>query len=83
VNARARLVAKIGTAAALAVAAFVAEKEGTVLRTYRDPIGIVTACTGHVDPTLRLGTTYTAEQCREMLYSQARRRSGLREDAAQ
>ncbi|WP_019652272.1 lysozyme [Variovorax atrisoli] len=67
-NAKARLIAKVGAVAAAAAVAFVAGKEGTVPRTYLDPIGIITACTGHVDPTLKLGTTYTAEQCRDMLY---------------
>jgi lysozyme len=68
-SAKARLVAKVGGIAAAAAVAFVASKEGTILQTYRDPIGIITACTGHVDPTLRMGTTYTAEQCKEMLYA--------------
>lgn len=68
-NAKAKLIARVGAAAAAAVVAFVASKEGTVLRTYRDPIGVITACTGHVDPSLKLGTTYTAEQCRDMLYA--------------
>jgi lysozyme len=66
---KAKLIAKVGALAAAAAVAFVASKEGTVLQTYRDPIGIITACTGHVDSSLRLGTTYTPEQCREMLYS--------------
>ena len=39
-----------------------------MLRTYRDPIGIVTACTGHTGPELRMGQTFTKEQCTEMLY---------------
>lgn len=68
-SAKARLIAKVGALAAAAAVAFVASKEGTILQTYRDPIGIITACTGHVDPSLRLGTTYTREQCRDMLYS--------------
>lgn len=67
-NPKAKLAAKIGAVAAAAVAAFVAGQEGTVLRTYKDPIGIITACTGHVDATLRLGTRYTPQQCQEMLY---------------
>jgi lysozyme len=67
-NAKAKLIGKVGAVAAAAALAFVAGKEGTVYRTYRDPIGIITACTGHVDSSLRLGTTYTPEQCRAMLY---------------
>lgn len=65
---KAQLATKIGIVAAAAAAAFVATHEGTIPRTYRDPIGIITACTGHVDPSLKMGTTYTAEQCQEMLY---------------
>lgn len=67
-NPKAKLAAKIGAGAAAVAAAFVATHEGTILRTYRDPIGIITACTGHVDATLKMGTTYTAAQCQEMLY---------------
>jgi lysozyme len=68
-NAKAKLIGKIGAVAAAAAVAFVAGKEGTVPRTYLDPIGIITACTGHVDPSLKLGTSYTAEQCQDMLYA--------------
>jgi lysozyme len=50
------------------VVPFVATHEGTVHRTYRDPIGIVTACTGHTGPELRMGQTFTREQCEAMLY---------------
>ncbi len=67
-NARGRLAAKVGAGVAGLAVAFIATHEGTVLRTYRDPIGIITACVGHVDPSLRLGTTYTPAQCQEMLY---------------
>ena len=42
-----KLIAKIGAATAALVVFTVALYEGTVLRTYRDPIGIVSACTGH------------------------------------
>lgn len=58
-----KLAAKIGGVAAAAVLAIVPFFEGTVLHTYKDPIGIVTSCTGHVDSTLKLGTSYTPEQC--------------------
>ena len=65
---RVTLIAKIGAAAAALVVSTVALYEGTVLRSYRDPIGIVTACTGHTGPELRMGQTFTKEQCTEMLY---------------
>lgn len=66
---RAKLIAKIGAAAAALAVSTVAVYEGTVLRTYRDPIGIITACTGHTGPELAMGQTFTREQCEEMLYA--------------
>lgn len=41
--------------------------EGTVLKTYRDPVGIPTACTGHTGPEVRMGQVYTKEQCYTLL----------------
>lgn len=40
--------------------------EGTILRGYKDPIGIVTACTGHT-LTAVLGKPYTKEECEALL----------------
>mgnify|MGYP001588367610 FL=1 len=34
-----------------------------VNKTYKDPIGIITACRGHVDSTLKMGQTFTTDQC--------------------
>lgn len=65
---KAQLIAKIGVAAAALVVSVVVTYEGTVLRTYRDPIGILTACTGHTGPELKMGQTFTREQCEAMLY---------------
>lgn len=62
------LIAKIGAAAAALAVSSVAIYEGTVLHTYRDPVGIVTACTGHTGPELRMGQVFTREQCEQMLY---------------
>jgi len=67
-NHKQKLIAAIGAAVAAVVVPFVATHEGTVYRTYRDPIGIVTACTGHTGPELRMGQTFTREQCEAMLY---------------
>lgn len=64
-----KLAARIGGAAAAAAAVFVATHEGAVLRTYRDPIGIVTSCTGHTGPELQMGQTFTKQQCDEVLYA--------------
>lgn len=63
-----KLIAKIGAAAAALAVSTVAYFEGTVQHTYRDPVGIVTACTGHTGPELQMGQTFTREQCEAMLY---------------
>ena len=65
---RQRLVAKIGAGAVAMVLPVVLLYEGTVHSTYKDPIGIVTVCTGHTGPELRMGQRYTKEQCETMLY---------------
>lgn len=64
-----RLVAAIGSGAAALVVPLVMQYEGTVPKTYRDPVGILTACTGHTGPELRMGQTFTRQQCEEMLFS--------------
>lgn len=37
--------------------------EGTIYKAYRDPVGIITACTGHTSPYLRMGMTFTKAEC--------------------
>lgn len=65
---RQKLAARIGAGAVAMVVPVVMLWEGTVLRSYKDPIGIVTACVGHTGPELRMGQRYTLEQCEDMLY---------------
>ena len=65
---RGKLVAKIGAGATAIAVPLVMLYEGTVLQSYRDPIGIVTACVGHTGPELRMGQRYTRQQCEDMLY---------------
>ena len=65
---RGKLTAKIGAGAVALVVPLVMLWEGTVLRSYRDPIGIITACVGHTGPELRMGQRYTRQQCENMLY---------------
>lgn len=65
---RQRLVAKIGAGAVAMVLPVVLLYEGTVHSTYKDPINKITACTGHTGPELRIGQTFTKEQCETMLY---------------
>lgn len=62
-----RLVAKVGVGVAALLLAAVPLFEGTVLKTYRDPIGIITSCTGHTGPELKMGQTFTKAQCDEQL----------------
>ena len=65
---RAKLAAKIGAGATALAIPLVMLYEGTVLQSYRDPIGIITACVGHTGPELRMGQRYTRQQCEDMLY---------------
>lgn len=64
-----KAVVKLSAAAVAVAAPLILHFEGTIFRSYRDPIGIVTACTGHTGPELRMGQAYTPAQCREMLYA--------------
>ncbi|WP_395008311.1 lysozyme [Undibacterium sp.] len=64
-----KLVAKIGAGAVALLVPLAMFFEGTVNKTYKDPIGILTACTGHTGADVKVGQTYTDEQCREMLYA--------------
>ena len=67
-NWKEKLIATIGGAAMVLAVPLVQKYEGTVLRSYRDPVGIVTACTGHTGPELKMGQAYTRQQCEDMLY---------------
>lgn len=63
-----KLLAALGAGAVALAVPLVARYEGTVLRSYRDPVNVLTSCTGHTGPELRDGQTFTREQCEEMLY---------------
>lgn len=54
------------TAAAALLLSFVPTFEGMILKGYKDPIGIVTACAGHT-ATAVLGKPYTRQECEELL----------------
>lgn len=56
----------VGPVAAAMLSVAVPKVEGTILRGYRDPVGIVTACTGHTK-TAVLGRAYTREECARLL----------------
>lgn len=63
---RKSLQATVGVACAATLLTCVPRFEGTILRGYRDPIGIVTACSGHT-ATAVLGRPYTPEECQRLL----------------
>ena len=62
-NDRVKLIAKIGAAAVALVIPVVTYYEGKVNRTYVDPVGVLTSCYGHTGPELKLGQSFTDEQC--------------------
>ena len=64
---KSKLALKIGAGAVALCVPLVVLFEGTVLRVYRDPIGILTSCTGHTGPELRMGQVFTKEQCEQQL----------------
>jgi lysozyme len=63
-----RLIVAVGASAAAILASYVPKFEGVVLRGYRDPVGIVTACAGHT-ATAVLGRPYTKAECERLLVS--------------
>ena len=64
---KAKLIAKLGLGAVALAVPVVMMYEGLITRTYRDPIGILTACYGHTGPELRMGQRYTEAECERML----------------
>lgn len=60
------LVAIVGAAAAAGLLAFIPTQEGTKLTTYRDPVGVLTYCTGATENAI-WGKTYTIAQCQAQL----------------
>lgn len=66
---RKRFAAVVGVAAAGMLLAIVPRFEGTASKSYADPIGLVTVCTGHQADGIEHGRTYTAEECERLLVS--------------
>lgn len=60
------LQASVGAGAAALLLTYVPQLEGVILRGYKDPIGIVTACAGHTKTAI-LGRPYTAAECSALL----------------
>lgn len=65
-SAKQTLVATVGAGCCAALLSYVPQFEGTVLRGYKDPIGIVTACTGNTKSAV-LGKPYTKAECEQLL----------------
>lgn len=60
------LKATVGAGVAAILLTYVPQFEGMVLRGYKDPIGIVTACAGHTK-TAVLGRPYSKDECLVLL----------------
>jgi lysozyme len=58
-----KIAAACGLSGAIAATSLLMPFEGKVNKTYLDPIGLYTSCYGHLDPTSKLGTEYTDDQC--------------------
>jgi lysozyme len=65
-NNRKKLVALVGAGAAASLIIMIPQFEGTVLKGYRDPIGIPTKCMGDTHNVV-VGKTYTKAECDESM----------------
>lgn len=59
--------AGFGLAAIMLAVPMTAYYEGTVLHTYRDPVGISTACIGETDKEIVLQERFTEQECTAVL----------------
>lgn len=62
-----KLLGAVGLSGALAGSYLIYPFEGQVNSVYADPVQLLTVCVGHVDNTLKMGQTFTDEQCLETL----------------
>lgn len=60
------LIAIVGATAAAGLIALVPQFEGTIFKTYRDPVGVLTYCTGATEGAA-WGKTYSPDECRAQL----------------
>lgn len=67
INPRAKLLALVGAGVMVTLYHFVPRQEGEVRHAYFDSARIVTACDGHTGPELKIGQTFSAEDCQAML----------------
>lgn len=63
---RQKLAATVGAGCCATLLSLVPQFEGTFLKTYRDPIGVATYCTGATKGAV-MGRTYTPEECSDVL----------------
>lgn len=61
------LAAGLTAGGAVGGAILVAPSEGLVLGTYQDVGGVITSCYGHTGPELKMGMTFTRDQCDQQL----------------
>lgn len=62
-----KLITKVGAASAALLLSMVPVFEGYRPSVYKDPIGRLAVCYGHDDQSMKMGTTYTRQQCEDML----------------
>lgn len=62
-----RTVGVTGAVVIATAAPAVAWFEGVIPYTYRDPVGIPTACAGETGPHIRMGQTFTIAECMDMM----------------
>ena len=62
-----RIARLIGVSAASGLVALTSTSEDTIHHTYWDPVPVLTACTGHTDPSLRIGQKFTDDECNAFL----------------
>lgn len=67
-----RVQAMVGVGVLAIAATFIGVHEGEVRKTYRDPVGIPTACFGQTGASIKYGQTFTAGECTGMLVQSTR-----------
>ncbi|MBL8508342.1 MAG: lysozyme [Chitinimonas sp.] len=69
---RGRLIAAGAAGSLLVAALLIAPHEGEVRQAYLDPVEVPTACFGQTGAAVRMGRTYSAEECAGMLVAGTR-----------
>ena len=61
------LVSVVGAACCAILYAAIPREEGTKTVAYRDPVGLLTICSGHTGDDIIAGRVYTKDECQAML----------------